>query len=50
VVATMPSRPFDATAVDIMRFSREKLSTSGYSAAEKRLSRRAARISVSLCD
>src|SRR3984893_6596065 len=50
LVATMPSRPFGATAVDIRCFSRRKLSTSGYSAAEKRLSRRDARISVTLCD
>ena len=50
VVATMPSRPLDATAVDIMRFSQGKLSTSGYSAAEKRLSRQGARISAGLCD
>src|ERR1700709_848135 len=46
----MPSRPFGATAVDIRRFSRRNLSTSGYSAAEKRLSRWGARISVSLCE
>src|SRR3981189_83336 len=46
----MPSRPFGATPGGIRRFSRRKLSTSGYSAAEKRLSRQDARISVSVCD